>query len=122
MKIPHEAIPDCYKYAKAAFDKKITPDEARQRIHDRLDINFGSAKDYYLYYHYLMTGTNPTWALNAFTTEYFLQGILEDHNNSMLHKKNTLFYFRKLITKLEAGNIGSKKSMWEIYEKYSKMF
>lgn len=48
MKIPNEAIPICYEYAKEAFDGKITPEEARQKIHEELSINFGSAKDYFL--------------------------------------------------------------------------
>ena len=120
MKIPNSAIPKCYYYSKAAFKGKITSTEARKKIHETLGINFGSARDYYLYYNYLMTGIKPTWSLNKFTTEYFLKSILEDKNNSSEQKKNTLENFKKLIVKLEGEKVGSKKSMRNIYQNYSK--
>lgn len=31
-KIPNEAIPDCYKYAKRALDGKITVGDARKKF------------------------------------------------------------------------------------------
>ena len=120
MKIPNEAIPECYKYAKQAFDGKITFGDARQKIHEELKINFGSARDYYLYYNYLITGEKPTWGLNLFTMEYFLKKILEDENNDSEQRKNSLFYFKALINKLEGEKIGSKKGLNVIYEKYRK--
>lgn len=121
MKIPNEAIPICYKYAKEAFDGKITPEAARQKIHEELSINFGSAKDYFLLYRYLITGTNPTWALNNFTFEYFLKSIIQNEGNSIEQKKNSLYNFKKLIEKLEGSKTGSKKLMNVIYEQYSKL-
>jgi len=118
--IPHEVIPDCYKYAKQAFDSKITVGDARQKIHEKLNINFGSAKDYYLYYSYLITGEKPTWGLNLFTMEYFLKEILEDENTDLEQIKNTFLYFKALINKLEGEKVGSKKGLNVIYEKYRK--
>ncbi len=119
--IPNEAIPDCYKYAKEAFEGNITPEEARQKINENLSINFGSARDYFLYYSYLMTGIKPTWDLNKFTFEYFLKAIIENKENSIEQKRNSVYNFKKLIEKLERQRIGSKKSMNIIYEKYSKL-
>ena len=120
MKIPDTAIPECYKYAKQAFEGAITPNEARQRIHEELNINFGSARDYYLYYSYLITGDKPTWALNKFTLEHFLKTILKENEGNHEQKKKSLLHFKKLIEKLEGTNNGSKKSMRVIYDKYSK--
>ena len=121
MKIPNEVITDCYKYSKQAFEGKITPNDARQKIHEELKINFGSAKDYYLYFNYLMTGNRPTWSLNKFTLDYFLRNILEDYKDSEQMKKS-LFHFKKLIEKFEGDKVGTKKSMRAIYEKYLKLF
>lgn len=121
MKIPNELIPDCYKYAKQAFEGKITKEEARLKIHEELDVNFGSAKDYYLYFNYLITGEKPTWSLNKFTLEYFLEHILKDNNDNIEQKKKTLLHFKKLIEKFEGQKVGSKKSMRAIYEKYNKL-
>ncbi|PJE45014.1 MAG: hypothetical protein CUR32_01310 [Flavobacterium sp.] len=120
MKIPNEVIPDCYKYAKQAFEGKITPVDARQKIHEELNINFGSARDYYLYYNYLVTGNKPTWVLNDYTLGYFLEHILKDYNNDIEQKRNTLIHFKKLIEKFEGDKVGSKKSMRTINEKYLK--
>ncbi len=120
MKIPNAVIPDCYKYAKQAFDGKITVDDARQKIHEQLNINFGSARDYYLYFNYLITGEKPTWILNKFTLEYFLEHILKDNKDNLEQKKKTLLNFKKLIEKFEGEKVGSKKAMRAIYEKYSK--
>ena len=117
-KIPNEVIPDCYKYSKQAFEGKITPLEARQKIHDELKINYGSARDYFLYYNYLITGTRPTWGLNTFTTNYFLEHILNDGEISNDQKKRTMLHFKKLIEKFEGGKVGCKKSMRVIYEKF----
>lgn len=119
MKIPNELIPDCYKYSKQAFDGIITQEEARLKIHKELDINFGSARDYYLYYSYLINGEKPTWSLNKFTLEYFLEHILKDNKDNIEQKKKTLLHFKKLIEKLEGSKVGSRKSMRLIYEKYS---
>ena len=119
MKIPNDVIPDCYTYAKQAFEGKITANDARQKIHDELNINYGSARDYYLYYSYLITGKKPTWGLNTYTTKYFLENILVDNKNDVEQKRKTLFHFKKLIEKFEKGKVGSKKSMNIIYEKYS---
>ena len=116
MKIPNEVISDCYKYSKQAFEGKITPNDARQKIHEELNINFGSAKDYYLYFNYLMTGNKPTWGLNKYTLEYFIKKIHDDYEKEQFEK--TLFYFKKLIEKFEGDKVGSKKSMRAIYEKY----
>ena len=121
MKIPNEVIPDCYKFSKQAFEGKITPNEARQKIHEELDINYGSARDYFLYYSYLITGEKPTWGLNTYTTNYFLKNILEDYKNDIEQKKKTLFNFKKLIEKFEGEKVGSKKSMRAIYEKYIEL-
>jgi hypothetical protein len=120
-KIPNEAIPDCFKYSKHAFEGKITKEEARLKIHEELDINFGSARDYYLYYNYLITGNKPTWVLNNYTLGYFLEKILEDYKNDNEQKKKTLLHFKKLIEKFEGEKVGSKKSMRVIYEKYIKL-
>lgn len=119
MKIPNEVIPDCYKFSKQAFEGKITKEEARLKIHKELDLNFGSARDYFLYYSYLINGEKPTWSLNLFTLEYFLQNILMDYKNDSEQQKRTLLYFKKLIEKLEGSKVGSRKSMRLIYEKYS---
>lgn len=120
MRIPNEVIPDCYKYAKQAFEGKITPDEARQKIHEELNINFGSARDYYLYYNYLLTGHKPTWVLNIYTLGYFLENILKDYNDDIEQKKRTLLHFKKLIEKFEGTRVGSKKGMRVIYDEYNK--
>ncbi len=116
--IPNEVIKDCYKYAKQAFDGRITVGDTRQKIHEELNINFGSAKDYYLYYSYLITGQRPTWGLNNYTMEYFLKEILEDKHNDLEQKKNTLLHFKVLIKKLEGEKVGSRKGLNVIYEKY----
>lgn len=118
-KIPNEVIKDCYNYSKKAFEGKISKEEARLKIHKELHINYGSAKDYYLYYSYLITGEKPTWSLNKYTLEYFLREILKDYDNDYEQKKKTLENFKKLIEKFEKGKVGSKKSMRAIYEKYS---
>lgn len=120
-RIPNDLIPNCYKFSKQAYEGKITIADAREKIHTELGINYGAAKDYYLYYSYLMTGEKPTWLLNSFTLEYFLKNILEDYNNAYEQKHRTLRYFKELITKFEKGKIGSKKSMNAIYEKYIKL-
>ena len=121
-KIPNEAIPDCYKYAKQAFDGKITMGDARQKIHEELNITYGSARDYYLYYSYLITGQRPTWGLNNYTMEFFLNEILDDDNNDVEQKKNSLRHFKALIKKLEGEKVGSRKGLNVIYEKYRKLF
>lgn len=118
--IPNKAIPDCYKYAKQAFDGTIAIADARQKIHEELNINFGSAKDYYLYYSYLITGERPTWGLNSYTMEYFLKEILDDDNNDLKQKMNSLLHFKALIKKLEGEKVGSRKGLNVIYEKYRK--
>ena len=84
-------------------------------------MNFGSARDYYLYYSYLITGEKPTWSLNLFTLDFFLENILKDYNEEKKQKKKTLLHFKKLIEKFEGQKVGSKKSMRAIYEKYNKL-
>jgi hypothetical protein len=119
MKISSELIPDCYIYSKQAFEGKISPNDARQKIHEELNINFGSAKDYYLYFNYLMTGNKPTWSLNRHTLGYFLGQIQEDYGDEQM--KKSLLHFKKLIEKFEGKKVGSKKSMRAIYDKYMKL-
>jgi hypothetical protein len=121
MKIPNEVIPDCYKYAKQAFEGKISPSEARQKIHEELNINFGSARDYYLYYSYLLTGNKPTWPLNNYTLGYFLKHILKDYNDDIEQKKRTLLHFKKLIEKFEAQKGITMVAMRKIYEECLKL-
>lgn len=121
MKIPNEVIPECYKFSKQAFEGKITKEEARLKIHEELDINFGSAKDYYLYYSYLITGEKPTWVLNKFTLGYFLEHILKENKDNVEQKKKTLLHFKKLIEKFEGQKVGSKKAMRAIYEKFNQL-
>lgn len=119
-RIPNKVIPDCYKFSKQAFEGKITKEVARLKIHQELGIKFSSARDYYLYYNYLITGEKPTWSLNLFTLEYFLEHILIDNNDNIEQKKKSLLYFKKLLEKFEGEKVGSRKSMRAIYEKYSK--
>jgi len=118
MKIPNEVIPDCYNYAKQSFEGKITPNEARKKIHEELNINFGSAKDYSKLFKILMTDEGSIWSLNCFTLDYFIKNISKDYGKEQL--KMTLKTFMRLIKSYEGTKVGSKKSMRAIYEKYSK--
>jgi|GEM_PF-2297994 len=121
MKIPNEVIPYCYKFSKKAFEGKITKEIARLKIHEELGIKFSSARDYYLYYNYLITGEKPTWSLNVFTLEYFLEHILIDNKDNIEQKKKSLLHFKKLIEKFEGEKKGSRKSMRAIYEKFNQL-
>ena len=121
MKIPNDKIPQCYKYAKQAYEGVILPSDANQKIHVELNINQRSAKDYYLYFRYLMTGEKPTWKLNNYTMEYFLSNILKDYSDKE-QKEKTIINFTKLIEKYEGDNVGSQRGMRIIYEKYISTF
>lgn len=119
MKIPHSAIPDCYKYAKEAFEGKITPVDATMKINEKQGIEVGSAKDYFYFLKYLITGEGSCRILNLYTQEYFIKRIRNDYDKEQFTK--SLNHFKKLIEKFEKDKVGSKKSMWKIYEKYSKL-
>ena len=118
MKIPNEVIPDCYKYSKLAFEGKTTADDAAQKIHKLHDVKLGSAKDYPLLFKILMTGEGSMWNLSSYCQEYFIKKIYEDYGKEQL--KKSLITYMRLIKKYEGENLGSKKLMRTIYEKYKK--
>ena len=116
MKIPNEVIPDCYKYSKQAFEGKLTADEAAQKIHNLHDVKLGSAKDYPILLKILITGEGSMWNLSSYCQEYFIRKIYEDYGKEQL--KKSLNAYMRLIKKYEGDNVGSKKLMRRIYEKY----
>ncbi|MFN4027241.1 MAG: hypothetical protein ACK4IZ_07345 [Flavobacterium sp.] len=119
MKIPKESIPDCYKYAKAAYDGKITADEATFKIHEKHGIKVGSAKDYPKLFKVLISGEGSLWGLSSYTYDCFLDSIYKDYGKVQLDKSlNTLMH---LIKKYEGDKVGSKRKMRLVYEKYIKL-
>ncbi len=121
MTIPNEAIPDCYKFSKEAFENKLKSKDAAEKIHSKHQLKLSSSKDYFNYFKVLITGSGSCRSLSKFTQEYFLNNILEDYKNDNEQKKKTLLHFKKLIEKFEGDKVGSKKSMRVIYEKYIKL-
>ena len=119
MKIPNEAIPDCYKYSKQAYEGKITADEATQKIHKIHGVKLGSAKDYPILFKILITGEGSMWSLSSYCYDCFIENIHKDYGTEQM--KKSLDTFMRLIKKFEGGNVGSKKSMRVIYEKYKKL-
>lgn len=119
MKIPNEVIPDCYKYAKEAFEGKITSEDATMKIHSELNITLGSAKDYPKLFKVLMTGEGSIWSLSNYCHEYYLNKISKDYGKEQL--KKSLSYFKVLIEKYEKQTGTLKKSKRAIYDKYSKL-
>lgn len=119
MKIPKTAIPDCYKYAKVAYEEKMTADEATMKIHEIQGIKVGSAKDYPKLFKVLMTGEGSIWSLSSFTYDYFLDNIFKDYGKEQLGK--SLKTFMGLIKKYEGGKVGSKKKMRLVYEKWTPL-
>lgn len=91
MKIPKTAIHDCYKYAKAGYDGKITADDATMKIHEKHAIKVGSAKDYPKLFKVLMTGEGSLWGLSCFTHDCFLDNIYKDYGKEQLGKSLKTF-------------------------------
>jgi hypothetical protein len=118
-KIPNEAIPDCYKYSKEAFEGKITPEDARLKIHEKHGIKIGSAKDYPKLFKVLISGEGTIWSLSNYCHDYFINRIYIDYGKNQL--KKTLKVFMFLIEKYEKQTGSIKKSKRAIYEKYSKL-
>lgn len=118
-KIPREAIPDCYKYAKAALEGKITEIDATMKIHEKHSIKLGSAKDYSKLLKVLVKGEGSLWSLNSFTYDCFLENIYRDYGKQQLAK--SLNNFISLVKKYEGENIGSKKKMRTVYEKWIEL-
>lgn len=117
--IPNEAIPDCYKYAKDAFEGKISPEDATMKIHLKHDIKIGSAKDYPKLFKVLMTGEGSIWSLSDYCHDFFLKTIFEDYGKVQL--KKSLSYFKVLIEKYEKQTGTLKKSKRAIYDKYNQL-
>ena len=119
MKIPKESIPDCYKYAKATFEGKITADEATLKLHEKHAIKVGSAKDYPKLFKVLITGDGSLWSLSSYTYDCFLDNIYKDYGKAQLGKSLTTFM--QLIKKYEGDKVGSKRKMRLVYEKWIKL-
>ena len=119
MKISEHSIPDCYKYSKQAFEGRITENDATMKIHEKQDIKVGSAKDYPKLFKVLMTGEGTIWSLSSFTYGYFLESIYKDYGKDQLGK--SLNTFMSLIKKYEGDNVGSKKKMRLVYEKWIQL-
>lgn len=117
--IPNEAIPDCYKYSKEAFEGKISAEDAIMKIHLKHNIKLGSAKDYPKLFKVLMTGEGSIWSLSNYCHDYFLNKIFEDYGNEQL--KKSLSYFKVLVEKYEKQTGTLKRSKRVIYDKYSKL-
>lgn len=119
MKIPKDAIPDCYKYSKEAFEGNLKSKDAAEKIHAKHHLKLSSSMDYFNYFKFLKTDSGTCRSLSLYTQEYFLKRIFEDYGKEQL--KKSLVAFMKLIVKFEAGKEGSKKSMRVIYEKYNQL-
>ena len=119
MKIPHSALPDCYKIAKQAFEGKITNESAQLKIHEELQINLTSAKDYPKLLRILLTDNGNIWGLSAFTYDVFLENILSDYGKEQL--KKSVATYKRLIAYLENNGKPKKIKMRAVYEKYSKL-
>ena len=119
MKIPNEAITDCYKYSKEAYENNLKSKDAAERIVSKHNLKLSLSKDYFNYFKYLITGTGSCRSLSSYTQGYYLENINEEYSKEQFVK--SLAAFKKLIEKFEGDKVGSKKVMKAIYEKYSKL-
>jgi hypothetical protein len=119
MKIPHEVITDCYKYSKQAYDEQASSNDFVNKLLSKHTIKVNSAKDYFYFYNYLISGLGSCRILSSYTQEYFLKRIYEDYGKEQLKKSLKAFGF--LIEKFEGEKVGSRKSMRAIYDKYMKL-
>jgi hypothetical protein len=116
MKIPHPAMPDCYKIAKQAYDGRITEKEAQLKIHQELKISFTSSKDYPKLLRILLTDNGNIWGLGAFTYDVFLENILADYGKEQL--KKSIATYERLIEYLEKKGKPKKIKMRAVYDKF----
>lgn len=70
-----------YKYAKMAYDKQITVDDAVAAMHEEVPC-FGASshKLVYMVFEAMMEGRRYTWRANTETTIYFIRHIGEDYD------------------------------------------
>lgn len=117
-KISKEVIEGCYKIAKLGFENSKTIDEVRLKIHNELEVNFGSSRAYPKLFEIFMTGEGILWGLSADTYDIFLENIFKDYGKEQ-QKKSTATYLR-LIEYLEKDKKGSKVKLRKVYDKYVK--
>jgi len=118
MKIPNERVPLAYQVSKDVYEGKMTHKEAKEILVGNDEMNPNSASDYIYNFKNMLEGKIFTRTLNAYSMNYFLEGILSDFGIESL--KNSLIAFNLHIPYYEKQRNTTMHGMREIYDIFLK--